>query len=391
MKSRFLGVAALFAVAALAAWAFGAAGPRPPRDTAPASPAKPVLAATVATRPMPVLVEAIGHVETQSSVVVRSRIDGVIARVWVEDGQEVKTGDPLVTLDDRQARSLLRQSEGTLARDKAQLENARRDLARLDPLARSGAVSKQLLDQAIGNVEALEGTVQADEAQVETNRILLSYTEIRAPIGGRIGTIGWRLGSSIRAADTTALLTINQLDPIYVAFSLPQRDLATLQDAIAAGPVPVSVAIAGREGEKVEGKIAYIDNTVDMASGTLPVRATVANPQRHLWPGLFVNVTTTLRVDRQAMVIPAQALQTGQDGPFVFLIKPDLTVTARPVVVDRTMADIAVIRSGLNVGDRVVTSGQLRLVEGARVEVRPAEPAGTRPGKPDATQGGKAP
>ncbi len=383
MKSRFLAVLVLLVVGAVGAWAFRSSGPSSSGGVR-ADPPKPVVAATATVRPMPVLIDALGHVEPLATVVLRSRIDGVVAKVWVEDGQEVKAGDMIITLDDRQARSLLHQAEGMVARDRAQLENARRDLARLEPLARSGAVSRQLLDQAIGNAAALEGTLQADEAQVESYKVQLSYTEIRAPISGRIGTITSKLGSSIRSADTAALVTINQLDPIYVAFSVPQRELAILQDAMAAGVVPVRVTIAGREKQPLDGKVAYIDNTIDAATGTLPIRATVANPQRFLWPGLFVSVTATLRVDPQAIVIPAEALQTGQDGPFVFVIKDDLTVTARAVVVDRAMGNDAVIRSGLAAGERVVTSGQLRLVEGAKVEIRdptPATPKSDKPGK----------
>lgn len=382
MKSRFLAVAFLLVVGAVGAWAFRAAGPQPQQGRQ-GEQAKPVVAATAAMRPMPVLIDAIGHVETQSSVVVRSRIDGVVDKVWVEDGQEVKAGDMLITLDARQAQASLRQAEGAVARDKAQLENARRDLARIEPLARSGAVSRQLLDQAIGNVAALEGTVAADEAQVQSFKVQLTYTEIRAPISGRLGTIGTRLGTSVRSADATAVVTINQLDPIYVSYSVPQRELPALQDAMATGPVPVRIMIAGREKQPLEGKVAYIDNTVDMSSGTLPIRAIVPNPERHLWPGLFVNTTTTVRVDQKAVVVPAEALQTGQNGTFVFVIKPDMTVTAHTVVVDRTLNDMAVIRSGVAVGDRVVTSGQLRLSEGTKVEIR--EPTPAEPPPPAAT------
>jgi multidrug efflux system membrane fusion protein len=385
MKSRFLAVAIFLVVGAVGAWAFRASGPSSTGGR-PAEPAKPVVAATAAVRPMPVLIDAIGHVETQSSVVVRSRIDGVIAKVWVEDGQEVKAGDTLITLDDRQARASLKQAQGAVERDKAQLENARRDLARLEPLARSGAVSKQQLDQAVGNVAALEGTVVADEAQVESFKVQLTYTRIEAPISGRIGTIGQRLGSSVRAADAAALVTINQLDPIYVSYSVPQRELPALQDAMSAGAVPVRIVIAGREKQPLEGKVAYIDNAIDVASGTLPVRAIVANPDRHLWPGLFVNTTTTVRVDQKAIVIPAEALQTGQNGTFVFVIKSDMTVTARTVVVDRTLDDLAVIRSGLAAGEQVVTSGQLRLGEGTRVEIRPPTPVKTPSPQPPATR-----
>jgi multidrug efflux system membrane fusion protein len=206
-------------------------------------------------------------------------------------------------------------------------------------------------------------------------RVQLSYMQISAPISGRIGTIGSRLGASVRSADATPLVTINQLDPIYVNFSVPQRDLAALQDAIGAGTVPVRVAIAGREGHPLEGTVAYIDNTIDAATGTLAVRASIPNPDRHLWPGQFVNVTATVRVDQKALVIPTEALQTGQDGTFVFIVKPDMTATARKVVVDRTMGDDTVIRSGLEQGERVVVNGQLRLTEGTRVEIRPPAPA----------------
>ncbi|HEX2886923.1 efflux RND transporter periplasmic adaptor subunit [Vineibacter terrae] len=382
IKARFLAVAVLLVVGAVGAWAFRAAGPPPsPGAGRPAEAAKPVSATDAVARPMPVLIDAIGHVETQQSVVVRSRIDGVVDKVWVEDGQEVRAGDRLITLDARQAQAALAQAEGAVLRDKAQLENARRDLARLEPLARAGAVSRQLLDQAVGNVAALEGTLAADQAQVESSKVQLSYTEIRAPIGGRIGTIGTRLGTSVRAADATAVVTINQLDPIYVNYAVPQRELAALQDAMTAGSVPVRVVVAGREKQPLEGKVAYIDNTIDATSGTLSVRATVANPDRRLWPGQFVNTTTTVRIDQQAVVIPAEALQTGQNGTFVFLIKPDMTVTTRPVVVDRVLGDSAVIRSGIAAGDKVVTSGQLRLSEGSKVEIRPpAAPANTTPG-----------
>ena len=357
---------------------FGDGGSAQPRQQAGKKNdrAQPVVAAEVVQKTMPVQISTIGRVQTIANVAVRSRIDGVIAEVRVQDGQEVKTGDVLFTLDDRQLQAQVAQAEATLARDKAQLENFRRELQRLAPLADKAYASRSQLDQARANASAGEATVRADEAALQSAKVQLSYTVIAAPIAGRLGTIAQKVGNSIKANDTTPLVTINQLRPIYVGFSVPQAQLAVLQDATAAGKLPVIAKRPGSEGAPEQGEVAYIENAVDPATNTLAVRATFANPQNRLWPGQFVDVMVTLRTEPQALVAPAAAVQTGQKGEYVFVIKDDSTVDMRPVTVDRTVGSEVVIAKGVAAGEKVVTQGQLRLEPGTRVEVKQPQNGG---------------
>jgi len=357
---------------------FGDGGSAQPRQQAGKKNdrAQPVVAAEVVQKTMPVQISTIGRVQTIANVAVRSRIDGVIAEVRVQDGQEVKTGDVLFTLDDRQLQAQVAQAEATLARDKAQLENFRRELQRLAPLADKAYASRSQLDQARANASAGEATVRADEAALQSAKVQLSYTVIAAPIAGRLGTIAQKVGNSIKANDTTPLVTINQLRPIYVGFSVPQAQLAVLQDATAAGKLPVIAKRPGSEGAPEQGEVAYIENAVDPATNTLAVRATFANPQNRLWPGQFVDVMVTLRTEPQALVAPAAAVQTGQKGEYVFVIKDDSTVEMRPVTVDRTVGSEVVIAKGVAAGEKVVTQGQLRLEPGTRVEVKQPQNGG---------------
>jgi multidrug efflux system membrane fusion protein len=332
--------------------------------------AQPVVAAPVVQKPMPVQISTIGRAQTIANVAVRTRIDGVIASVKVTDGQEVKTGAVLFTLDDRQAQTQVNQAEATLARDKAQLEMAKRELNRLAPLAEKAYASRQQLDQAQATAASADATVRADQAALEAAKVQLSYTVIEAPIDGRLGTIAQKIGNSIKANDTNPLVTINQMRPIYVAFSVPQGWLGALQDATAAGPLAAVATRPGSDGAPEEGQVAYIENAVDATSNTISVKASFPNGQNRLWPGQFVNVTVTLRNEPQALVVPAAAVQTGQEGQYVFVIKDDSTVDMRPVAVDRTVGDEAVIAKGVAAGEQVVTQGQLRLEPGTKVEVK---------------------
>ncbi len=333
----------------------------------------PVLAATVQQKPMPVQIETVGRVEAIATVAVRSRIDGVIRRVAVEDGQQVEAGDLLFELDDQEAQAELQTAAANLARDRAQLEIAKRDEERMQPLAAKDFASRQQLDQLRTNVTATEATAAADQAQLEAARIRLSYTRILAPIDGRIGTIASKVGSSIRPNDTTALMTINQLQPIYVSFAVPQRHLGDLQDAMAVGELPVTATIPGREAEPQGGKVSFIENLVDPLTNTLSVKASFPNQQNRLWPGQYVTVVVTLRVDPAAIVVPGEAVQMGQEGSYVFVIRPDDTVEMRPVEVARTAGQEAVIADGLSVGERIVTEGQLRLEPGSKIEIAQPE------------------
>lgn len=346
---------------------------------AQAESAAPVLVATVQQKPMPVQIETVGRVQAISTVSVRSRIDGVIERVAVADGQQVKAGDLLLELDDLEAQAELQTAEANLARDRSNLAIAERDEERMQPLAAKDFASRQQLDQLRATVTAAQATVAADQAQLEAAKIRLSYTQIRAPIDGRIGTIASKVGSSIRPNDTTALMTINQLQPIYVAFAVPQRYLGDLQDAMSAGELPVAATIPSREDEPQQGAVSFIENEVDAATNTLSVKASFANPANRLWPGQYVNVVVTLRVDPRAIVVPAEAVQTGQDGFYVFVVGEDLAVEMRAVEVARAAGPDTVIASGLEAGERVVTDGQLRLEPGTKVNVTEPEISAIEP------------
>jgi membrane fusion protein, multidrug efflux system len=372
-----LGVVLLVAAGLYYARPFGTSEPaQAARPEGGAARALPVLAAEVMTRSMPVEISTIGNVQPIASVAVKPRIDGQIVKVAVKDGQDVKTGDVLFLLDSRQAQAALEQALATLQRDHAQLDNARRELARLTPLGKKDFASKQQLDTAQTGVDAAEATVKADQAAVENAQVQLSYTTIRAPIDGRLGTIAFKLGNIVRTGDSSPLVTLNQLHPIYVAFSVAERYLAELQRAMAAGPLPVTATIPGRQGAAAQGQVSYLENMIDSESGTLSVKATFANQDETLWPGQFVNVVVQLRLEPDALVVPSQAVQQGQSGGYVYVIKPDDTVELRPVTIDRTIGGDTVIASGVAAGERVVTDGQMRLIPGARVEVQKPAAAG---------------
>ncbi len=335
----------------------------------PAAAAQPVVVADAKAQPMPVEIGAIAHVQTISSVAIRSRIDGVIAKVPVRDGQEVKAGDILFELDDRDAQAQLAKAQGTVLKDQAQLKYAQQQVPRFSPLAQKEFLSRDQLEQAQSNAAALEGTLKADQAAVASLQVQLSYTVIRAQIDGKIGTIAFKEGNSIKANGDPPLATLNQLRPIYVSFSVPQRDLARIQKAMAAGPVKAIASIPGDEGEPQQGSVAYIENAIDASTSTLSVKAAFPNPENRLWSGQFVNIKVTLRVEDEAIVVPSEAVQAGQQGSYVFVVKPDMTAEARPVTLDRTVGDLAVIVDGLKNGEKVVTTGQLRLRNGVKVQI----------------------
>jgi len=336
-----------------------------------ASPLVPVTVATVAEQAMPVRQETIGAVQTIASVSVKSRIDGVITEMLIRDGQFVKTGDVMIRLDSRAAEAQVHQADAQLAHDVAQLVNARHDVERYAPLVAKDFVSRQQYDTAVTTAKALEASVGADQAALENAKVLLSYDTISAPIDGRVGTIAIKTGNSLKANDVP-LLSINQIVPIYVGFSLPQDTLPEIRTAMAKGPVAVDVVPAGDSAPAETGKLEYFDNAVDVSSGTIALKAIFANAEQRLWPGQFVNVAMTLRIEPDALIVPQAAVQAGQNTTYVFVIKPDNTAEFRPVTVSRTIAGITVIAKGLAKGERVAVDGQLRLSNGTKVEVRAA-------------------
>jgi multidrug efflux system membrane fusion protein len=348
---------------------------RAPADIAAAgqpaqAPAVAVGVATAVSKPVPVEFGTIGTVTTYATVALKSRIDGEIMEVHLKDGQDVKAGDLLFTIDSRAIRAQLEQVQANLARDQALLISAQREVERQNSLVKKNFASKQAVDQARASADSLAASVQADQAAIDAVKVQLSYTEIRAPIDGRAGVVNLPRGNMVKANDTGALVVLNQLRPIYIAFALPQRELPRVRQAMAGGPLTVSATIPGDSGPPLTGNLTFVDNAVDPSTGTIQLRATFDNEETRLWPGQFVNVTLTLRVEQAAIVVPDAAVQQGQNGAYVFVVRSDSTVEMRPVVVDRSLAGESVIASGLAAGESVVVEGQLRLTPGMRVEPR---------------------
>ena len=342
------------------------------------APAQLVVADTAARVPTPILVTAIGTVQSIATVMIKSRIDGEIAAVNFEEGQEVHEGDILFTLDDRAVRAQLQQADANLERDRAQLERNQIEVKRQIELAGRGVASAQKLEDVKTSVAVSEAMVRASEATLENARVNLNYTTIRAPITGRTGAVALKRGNVVKAVDTAPsvvpLVTITQLRPIYVACTVPERYLADLRSAMAAAPVSVAVTVPGQPQAPVAGTLTFIDNQVDTATGTISLKAKFANDDERLWPGQFVNVTVTLGMDANAVVVPSVAIQVGPNGPYVFVIRQDSTVELRLVKPDRAVGDKTVVAEGIVAGERVVVDGQLRLGNGTRVTVQGAPP-----------------
>jgi membrane fusion protein, multidrug efflux system len=351
--------------------------PAPETRAARPPPGQSVVADIVVEMEAPIEVTAIGTVQPIAAVMVKSRIDGEITQVHFEEGQEVKEGDLLFSLDDRAARAQLRQSEANLERDRAQLQRFHQEVARQTGLARSGVASAQKLEDTMTSEAVFEATVRAAEAAVETARVIVNYTTIRAPITGRTGSVAFKRGNIVKAVDTAQvvlpLVTITQIRPIYVVFTIPERHLADLRAAQALGLLPVTATIPDQPQSPVTGTLTFIDNQVDAATGTISLKATFANDDIRLWPGQFVSTTLRLGIQANAIAAPSVGIQIGQNGPYVFLLKDDSTVELRLVRVGRTVGGKTVIMAGLAVGDRIVVDGQLRLGNGMRVNVQQAE------------------
>jgi multidrug efflux system membrane fusion protein len=373
MKSsaqRIGGTVALIVLAAAGVFAYQAAFPPVRSQTAPAAPPPgvPVAVATVGRQSMPIRVDIIATVQTIATVAVRSRIDGYIDKVLVHDGQYVKAGDIMFQLDPRSAAAQLQQAEGQMLRDKASLEGAQRDLKRNTDLVAKGATPIINLDAAKTQAGVFDGAVKADEAAIENLKVQLTFCTIAAPIDGRIGLIAIKEGNSIKANDVP-LATINQMQPIYVSFALPQVDLPALKAAMDRGPVEVSVRAQGDQGAPTKGFVEFFDSAVDSSTGTIAVRAKMLNDDLRLWPGQYVNTSVSLGMEPDVLTVPQTAVQVGQNGNYVFVIKSD-RAEVRPVKATRTIDGKSVIASGLSEGEQVAIDGQLRLGNGTRVDIK---------------------
>jgi multidrug efflux system membrane fusion protein len=334
-----------------------------------APPAVPVEVAPVRVQAMPVEFGAVGTVQTIASVAVKSRVDGQIAQVLVKDGQYVKAGDTLMTVDPRFAQAQVDQAQANLVRDRAQQANAYRDVNRYKPLAQKEFVSRQQLDTSTTTAQAASALVKADEAALESAQVNLSYFTIKAAIGGQIGYINQKVGNDVKANDVP-LATINQIKPIYVSFPLPQADLTAVRKAMAEAPVRVSATPVGDSNTPEIGALTFFENSIDATTGTILMRATFDNPHEVLWPGQFCNVMVELSVQNDALTIPSAAVQIGQNGDYVYVITPDNHAQYRAVTVNRTIKGTTVIAKGLSAGERVATDGLLRITNGSRIVIR---------------------
>jgi multidrug efflux system membrane fusion protein len=364
---------ALLAVAVL----MGCSREEPPRPAATV----PVVVGTAVRRPMPVRVTAIGNVRPDESVTVRSEVMGPLATVHFEEGSDVRRGQLLFTIDPRPFEAHLRRAQAQLARDTATAAHARREAARYAELFTHGLVSRSQYEEMTANAAAAEATVRADRATVEDARLMLERTKIRSPIAGKTGRVLVTRGNLVEA-NATELVVVNRLRPIEVGFAVPAEHLAEIRRRMGQAPLAVAATPSGA-AEPVVGRLTFVDNRVDPQTGTIQLQATFANEDARLWPGQFVDVVLTLSVEQDALVVPAAAVQSGQQGAYVFVVGTDGTVESRPVAVARQVGDDIVLTSGVAEGETVVTEGQLRLVPGARVEIQAAPSASPPTSAPD--------
>jgi multidrug efflux system membrane fusion protein len=389
-------------------------------------PPVPVTVAEVAQRDVPVQLSAIGTVQPYTSVILKSLVNGQVERVHFKEGDDVRQGQVLFTLDQRPFQATLRQAEANVARDRAALgqaeaaskqrqaevsqaeANLNRDMAQMDnarvqerryrELVDKELVAREQYDQIRTNMAAMDAVtradqaaienahaalnaaqatvenaravIRADEAVVDSARVQLSYTVFRAPMDGRTGNATAFVGTVVKANDDNGVVTINQVHPVYVSFALPQQLLADVKKYRALGPLAVQAAPTQQKQTATPGEVTFVNNTVDTTTGTIQLKATFANADNVLWPGQYADVTLTLTTEPNVLVLPSQAVQNGQNGTYVFVVKADATVELRPVEVARRLATEMVIGKGLKAGERVVTDGQLRLVPGAKVDIK---------------------
>jgi multidrug efflux system membrane fusion protein len=331
----------------------------------------PVAVGKVVQKDVPVQIKAVGSVEAQSSVLIKPQVGGVITNIAFQEGQSVNKGDLLVAIDARPYQAVLAQAEANLNKDIAQAKNAREIATRYENLVKKDYVTKEQYEQVRTNAEAMEASAEADRAAVQNAKLQVNYCMIRSPITGRTGKILVHAGNVVKANETD-IVQIHQVDPIYVRFAVPEGNLSEIRKYQAFKKLAVDALEKSGEN-KVTGALAFIDNQVDVNTGTITLKGEFQNPKGILWPGEFVDVTLTLTTRPRAVVVPSAAVESGQQGPFVFVVKPDMTAELRTVQVGDTIGTETVVEKGLNPGETVVTDGQLRLLPGSKVEIKNLE------------------
>jgi multidrug efflux system membrane fusion protein len=352
-------------------WTTEGAAARTPRAAAAAR-VVPVETAKAERKTVPVTLQALGTVTPIASVALKARVDTTITAVHFQDGALVHKGDPLFTLDGRAIEAQIAQTEGQIARDQAQLEGALRDVHRYTDLVAKGATPTVNLDNAKTQADVFKAAIQADKGNLENLKVQLSYTNVTAPITGRISAANVKVGNFVRQADTTPMATINQMAPVYVSFTVPQKNLPDIRAAIAAKTASVRVSVPGSD-KQADGTVSMIENSVDATTGMAMVRAEMPNKDELLWPGTLVDAEMILRQE-PGVVVPSTAVQVSQTGSFVFTIA-DGKAKVQPVKIERQSGNRTVIAEGLSGGETVVTEGQLLLSNGTQVSERNAKTA----------------
>jgi multidrug efflux system membrane fusion protein len=337
----------------------------------PQTPVVPVSVAQVTQETVPIELSSFGTVEANMNVMIKSQVAGILTAVHFAEGQEVKKGDLLVSIDSRPFDAAFKAAQGTLEKDQAQLKNAEKEASRQTDLLKKGFASQNDYDNSVTAAEALKATVDSDKAAVENATLQVSYCSIRSPIDGIVGSLYVDQGNLIKEKDA-AIASINQISPIKISFTLPQQYLPSIRKYMADNKLDVIAKVPGVEDqEPVRGSLLFIDNAVDLNTGTIRLWGTSPNEKHLLWPGQFVNVVLVLAKEPNVPVVQSQAIQTGQQGQFVYVVKSDNTVEVRPITVRRAINNSSVI-DGLNPGETVVTDGQLRLVPGAKIQIKDA-------------------
>jgi membrane fusion protein, multidrug efflux system len=345
-------------------------------------PAPVVRAATARAGDLAITLDGLGTVQAYNSVVVASRVDGQLLRIAFREGQDVKEGDLLAQIDPRTYQAQLDQAIAKRAQDQAQLDNAKRDLERYGALMQQNFASRQQFDTTRAQVAQFEALLKSDDAAIAAARILLSYTNVTAPISGRLGLRLVDAGNIVRANDPAGIVTITQLRPISIVFTLPQQRLAEINARLRAGD-RLDVRALRADGTDLDtGRVEFVDNQIDPATGTVKLKAVFPNEALELWPGGFANIRLALGAIQNAILIPAAAVQYGPDGPFAFVVGPGMTAEMRPIRVRQIEGETAAVASGLAAGDRVVLGGQDRLRNGAPITVVGDGEPGPRRGPP---------
>jgi len=342
-------------------------------------PPAPVVVASVEQRDIPVQISAIGNVEAYQTVQIRSQVNGQIQKIFFKEGEDVREGQPLFQLDKRPFQADLEKAIGQMKHDQATAENSRIQADRYSGLEKQGIVSHEQAEQLRAQAKADASAVEADKAAVDAARVQLQYTDIVAPINARTGVLMINLGNLVKANDTPYLLQLNQVTPIYVTFSVPEANLDRVRQHFSSGQLKVLAYPKGRPESPAEGRLTFIDNGVDTTTGMLKLKGTFQNGDRRLWPGEFVDVALVLSTQKNVVVVPTKAIQTGQQGEYVYVVRTDSTAESRPVRTAGAYQNLTLISDGLKTGEQVIVNGQLRVAPNAKVVVQSTLP-GTQTG-----------